>query len=333
MTYEGILGDLKKGNYAPIYLLHGEESYYIDKISSFIEKEILEEGEKAFNLAVLYGKEVDFKRVVDEARQFPMMSRYRVIVVKEAQDMRTLKKIELYAEKPSPQSIVVLCHKNKKVDKRNKYVKNIGKSGVVFESKKIYDNQLPGWISSYARTQGFQMAGDAAMLAAEYLGADLNKVSNEIDKLTLNIKDRKSINLEDVQNGIGISKDYNVFEFQKALGMRDGEKAFRIVNYFSENQKAHPLTLVIGNLYNYFNKLYALSHNMSAPDAQLQRVLGLPSPYFVKDYKAAAKSLGYKKIRGSFEVLKKADLASKGYGARHQTTKDILTDIVLGVIY
>jgi DNA polymerase-3 subunit delta len=332
LTYQAIIKDLEAKKYAPIYLLHGEESYYIDAISHYIEKNVLNEGEKAFNQAVLYGKEIEFKQVVDEARQFPMMAPYRVIIIKEAQEMRTLSKLEQYASNPSPTSILVIAHKHKKIDKRTRFVKNASKSGIVMESKRIYDNQLPGWITEHLKSKSVTIDYEASQLLADYLGTDLSKVSNELEKLLLNISNNK-ITADDVQEQVGISKDYNVFELQKAIGNRDGAKVFRIINYFSENEKNHPLPLVIGNLYNYFSKLYITIFNLKTPDNQLQRLIGLPSPYFVKEYKASARILGYDKIRTAFIALQQADLQSKGVGSRNKDSKAILTELALALIY
>ena len=331
MTYKSIISDLKAKKYAPIYLLHGDEPYYIDLITSYIESHVLDEGEKAFNQAVMYGKDIDFKQVVDEARQFPMMSPFRVVIVKEAQDMKTLSKLESYAEKPSPQSIVVLAHKYKKVDKRTKFVKTVAKTGIILESKKIYDNQLPGWISDHCKAKKVNIDFEASQLLADYLGTDLSKVSNELDKLLLNVSG-KHITADDVQEHVGISKEFNVFELQKAIGTKDAEKTFRILQYFSDNEKSHPLPLILGNLYNYFSKLYVTIYNLNAPDTKLQKLIGLPSPYFVREYKSAAKNLGYQKIRSAFLALKKADLESKGVGARNKNAKAILTEFGLSIM-
>lgn len=333
MTYPEIIKDLHNKKYAPLYLLHGDESFFIDQISQYIEKNVLTDGEKAFNQAVLYGKEIEFKQVVDEARQFPMMASHRVIIVKEAQEMKTFDKLEQYIENPSPQSIVVLCYKHKKLDKRKKFYKKADKTAVVFESKQLYDNQLPEWITDYLRQQNYNIDYRASSMVADYLGNDLSKISNELDKLILNIKKNETIKVEDIEEQIGISKDYNVFELQKALGMKDAEKVFRIIQYFSENEKAHPLPLVIGNLYSFFSKLYITAFNLKTPDSQLQRLLGLPSPYFVKEYKSSATNLGFSKIKSSFLALKKADLASKGYGSRNQTTKGTLQELAIEILF
>ena len=330
-TFQNIISELKAKKYAPIYLLHGDEPYYIDMITSFIENNVLSEGEKAFNQAILYGKEIEFKQVVDEARQFPMMAPFRVVIVKEAQDMRTLTKLESYFENPSPQSIVVIAHKHKKVDKRTKFAKNADKNGVVLESKKIYDNQLPGWITDHCKSKKISIEYEASLLLADYLGTDLSKVSNELDKLMLNVKG-KTITVDDIQEYVGISKDFNVFELQKAIGNKDTEKIFRILQYFSENEKSHPLPLILGNLYNYFSKLYITIYNLKTPDQKLQKLIGLPTPYFVKEYKSSAKNLGYQKIRTAFLALHKADLESKGVGARNKNAKAILTELGLSLV-
>ena len=332
MKAQAILKNLKDKSYAPIYLLHGDEAYYIDLITDYIENHVLEDAEKAFNQAVLYGKDVDFKQIVDEARQFPMMAPYRVVIIKEAQDMKTLTKLEKYAENPSPQSIVVIAHKHKKIDGRTKLAKNVSQKGILFESKKIYDNQLPGWITDACKNRKVSIDYEASVMLAEYLGTDLGKVSNEIDKLLLNVKSNK-ITLEDVQEQVGISKEYNVFEFQKALGTRDREKAFRIIEYFADNEKSNPLPLILGNLYNYYSKLYITVNNLNASDQQVQKLIGLPSPYFVKEYKLAAKNMGLHRIKASFLALQKADLRSKGVGARSKDNKAVLTELGLELLY
>ena len=332
MKAQSLLSDLKNKQYAPIYLLHGEEPYYIDLITDFIENHVLDDGEKAFNQAVLYGKDVDFKQIVDEARQFPMMASYRVIIVKEAQDMKSLNKLDHYASNPSPQSIVVIAYKHKKVDGRTKLAKNVAQKGVLFESKKIYDNQLPGWITDECKSRKVSIDYEASIMLAEYLGTNLSKVSNEIDKLLLNIKSNK-ITLEDVQEQVGISKEYNVFEFQKALGTRDREKAFRIIDYFADNEKNNPLPLILGNLYNYYSKLYTTVHHLRSNERELQRLIGLPSPYFVNEYKTAAKNMGYARIRNAFLALQKADLQSKGVGARSKDNRAILMELGVSLMY
>lgn len=333
MTFEAILKDLKNKKFSPIYLLHGDESYYIDKISSYIEHNVLSEGEKAFNQAVLYGKDTEFKTVVDEARQFPMMASHRVVIIKEAQDMRSLKDLATYAENPSPQSILVINHKHKKFDSRTKLAKAIKSNGILFESKKLYDNQVSGWISAYIEQKGFTISPDAAMITAEFLGTDLNKIANEMDKVIVNLKEEKNVSVDLIKEMVGISKDYNVFELQKAIGTMNTEKVFRIVEYFSSNPKSNPLVMVLSNLFGYFSKVYIAAYHSKKNDNELKTLLGLPSPYFVKDYRIAAQNFKGQKLINIFEALKLADLKSKGVGARNMEAKAILRDLMIAVFY
>jgi len=333
LTYEAIIKDLEAKKYSPIYLLHGDEPYYIDKISNYIEKNVLNPGEQSFNQAVLYGKDTEFKTVVDEARQYPMMASHRVVVIKEAQDMRTLKKLEAYAENPSPQSILVINHKYKKFDSRTKLAKAIKANGVLFQSKKLYDNKVPAWISGYLSNKGVNIAPDASMMAAEFLGTDLNKIANEMDKVIVNLEGQKSISADMIKEMVGISKDYNVFELQKAIGTMDTEKVFRIINYFAANEKANPLVMVLSNLYGYFFKVYTAAYHGKKNDNELKTLLGLPTPYFVKDYRIAAKNYKGQKLINIFDALKEADLKSKGVGARNQTSREVLRELMIQVFY
>jgi DNA polymerase-3 subunit delta len=333
LTFEAIIKDLKSQKYSPIYLLHGDEPYYIDKISNYIEKNVLNSGEQSFNQAILYGKDTEFKTVVDEARQYPMMANYRVVVIKEAQDMRSLKNLALYAENPSPQSILVINHKYKKFDSRTKLAKAIKANGVLFESKKLYENKIPAWINSYLSDKGVNIAPDASMMAAEFLGTDLNKIANEMDKVIVNLEGQKSISAEMIKEMVGISKDYNVFELQKAIGTMDTEKVFRIVNYFAANEKANPLVMVLSNLYGYFFKVYTAAYHGKKNDNELKTLLGLPTPYFVKDYRTAAKNFHGQKLINIFDALKEADLKSKGVGARNMNSREVLRDLMIQVFY
>ncbi len=313
--------------------MHGDEPYYIDKISNYIEKNVLNPGEQSFNQAVMYGKDTEFKAVVDEARQYPMMASHRVVIIKEAQDMRSLKSLAAYAENPSPQSILVINHKYKKFDTRTKLAKSIKAKGIIFQSKKLYDNKVPAWISSYLSNKGVNIAPDASMMAAEFLGTDLNKIANEMDKVIVNLEGKKSISAEMIKEMVGISKDYNVFELQKAIGTMDTEKVFRIVNYFAANPKANPLVMVLSNLYGYFFKVYTAAYHSKKNDIELKTLLGLPTPYFVKDYRIASRNFNGQKLINIFDALKDADLKSKGVGARNMDSREILRDLMIKVFY
>jgi DNA polymerase III subunit delta len=329
MTHEDIIKEIKKGKLHPVYFLHGDEPYFIDIVSDYIEKNVLSEGEKAFNQVVVYGKDTEFKTIIDEARQFPMMSDKRVIILKEAQDMKTLQELVSYIEKPSPQSILVICHKYKKVDKRTKFAKTLDANAVVFESKKLYQDKIAPWISSYIHNAGHSIQPSAADLLSEYLGSDLSKISNEVDKLILNIKQGESITVEDVRDQIGVSKDFDVFELQKTLGEKNFGKSSLIIKYFSENATANNPVMVVGSLFSYFNKVFITAVNLKESDQNLAKLLGLGTVFFVKDYKIAAKNYPVSQLKRIFKTLKTADLNSKGVGVRRGEPSAIYKDILI----
>jgi DNA polymerase III subunit delta len=329
MTHKDILKDLKAKKYQPIYFLHGEEPYYIDLISDYIEENVLNEGEKAFNQMVLYGKEIDFKMIVDEARQFPMMSERRVIIVKEAQNMSDIANLATYVERPSPQAIVVLCYKYKKLDKRTKFAKTIEANGVVFESKKLYDNQVADWISAYIKDKGVDVVPDAAHRLSEYLGTDLSVVINEVEKLLLSYPGIQKVSVQHVDEQINMSKEFNVFDLQKALGKRDFSMSSRIINYFQSNPAAGELVPTLSNLYSYFNKLIIIaSHSKSSPN-DLARMIGVPSPYIAQEYISAARNYSLPHLKEILIALKYADLHSKGVGMRKATAGEIFKDLIV----
>ncbi len=329
MSHEDIIKDVKQGKFHPVYFLHGDEAYYIDLVSDFIEKNILNEGEKAFNQVIVYGKDTEFKTIIDEARQFPMMSNYRVIILKEAQDMKTLQELASYIEKPSPQSILVICHKYKKLDKRTKFAKLLDSKAVVFESKKLYPDKIPPWISNYIRNLGYTIQPSAVDLLSEYLGSDLCKISNEVDKLILNVRKGESITAGDVKDQIGVSKDFDVFELQKALGEKNFAKSSLIMKYFGENASANPAVLIVSSLYTYFNKVFITAINLKESDQNLAKILGLSTAFFVKDYKTAASNYSPIHLKKIFQVLKIADLNSKGVGSRRSDDGSIYKDILI----
>ena len=330
MKYEKIMQDLKAGTYHPVYLLHGAESFFIDSVSSYIEKNALTDAEKSFNQIVLYGKDVDFKAVVDNARQYPMMSNRRVVILKEAQAMRTLKNLQSYIEKPSPQTVLVIAHKNKPLDKRTKFGKSVSKSAVILDSKNLYDNQVPAWISNYLKSQKLTIDPDAAQMLTEYLGQDLSKIVNEIDKMKINLKAGEKITAKIVQEGVGISRDYNVFELNKALSIWDYPKIMRIIYYFEENPKANPLVMVISNLFGYFTKVAITQQNIKANDADLARKTGV-NPFFVKDYRVAARTFRPAQIKQAFVSLHTADRHSKGMGMKAATPLGIMQQLVFEI--
>ncbi|MEL6143617.1 MAG: DNA polymerase III subunit delta, partial [Bacteroidota bacterium] len=256
MNFDQLLSAFGKKEFVPIYLLHGPEAYYIDQLEAAIEAHALQEHEKAFNHTIIYGKDADHLTIVDAARRFPMMAERQLVVLREAQDMRTLNQLAGYAEKPSPTTVLVICHKHKKLSGTTKLAKAIKKNGVSFEAKPLYDNQVPDWVQRYLKRRKYSIEPAASELLGEYLGTSLSKIANELDKLLLNVPTGTTITVKIVEEQVGISKDYNVFELNKALGMKDPVKANRIVNYFTANPKAGPLPVVLGSLYTYFSKLF-----------------------------------------------------------------------------
>ena len=335
MTFPQIIADLKQKQYKPVYFLHGNESYFIDAIADFIEKKVLSDGEKSFNQTILYGKETEFKQVVDTARRYPMMAPYQVVILKEAQEMRTLKELVTYVEKPAETTILVICHKHKKFDSRTKLGKILKKNAVLFESKKLYDNQLPDWIHNYLKTKGFTIKPNATALIAEYLGTDLSKVVNELDKLAINLPKGTDITQQHIQDNIGISKDYNVFELQKALGQKQVTKVNRIIKYFGANPKKSPMVMMVGSLYNYFSKVYMLHFLRHAGDPDILSALKLRSSFFLREYKATARNYSRPQTEKVLSILKEYDLKSKGVDNNTMSNPDseLLKEMVYRILH
>lgn len=332
LTYKAILKDLQKKKYAPIYFLSGEESYYIDKIASHIEKKILSESEVAFNLSVYYGKEIEFKQVIDSARQFPMMAPYRVVIIREAQHMRQIESLLKYVENPSPQTILVICYKNKKLDGRKKFGKVIKDKAIFLETKSLRDYQIEPWIKDEIQARGYKIHPEASMLLAEYLGGDLAKISSELDKLLMDREEADPIDTSIVQQRIGISKEYNVFELQKALGTRNVTKANTIMRYFAANKKKHPIQMINGYLFNYFSKLFIASSYQQLPDKELGSKMNLYNNYFIKDYRSASKYYSPVHIKKIFKILNEIDGKSKGIDNRSTSEGELMKELIMKIV-
>ncbi len=332
MTYQEVLQSLRKKEYQPVYFLHGPESYYIDLVARYLEQNVLTEGERAFNQLVLYGKDSDARSLIDTASRYPMMAPYQLVLLKEAQDMRSLTDLLPYIQKPVPTTILAICFKHKKFDKRTKFAKAVQKHATVMESKKLYDNKMPDWIQQYLREKKLQIEPAATHLIAEYLGTDLSKVANELDKLAINLAPGTTVNPKIVQDNIGISKDYNVFELQNALGSRNIAKAQRIVRYFIANPKNNPLVVVIGALYNFFSKVY-IAHSMKGvSDRELSQALGLRSDFFLRDYKMAMRHFNRPKTESVISVLREYDLKSKGVDSHNTPPGELLREMVYKIL-
>lgn len=313
MTFDEILRDIKARQFRPIYFLHGEEPFFIDQIAEAIEANALPEAEKTFNQTILYGKDTDHLALLDALRRYPMMSERQVVVLREAQEMKSLAELTAYLENPMQSTLFVVCHKHKKMDLRTKFGKALqGKNIVLFESKKLYDNQVPEWIAGYCKSQKRPIEPQAAALLAEYLGTDLAKIANELDKLSLNLPTGTAINTAHVQEYVGISKDYNVFELQKAFAVRDLPKIARIREYFAANIRKNSLIVTISSLFAYFSKVYMLHALKGSPDAELLKALDLRSDWFLKEYKIAANNYSLPQTIRVIALLKEYDLRSKG---------------------
>lgn len=311
MTYEQIISELKNKVYHSIYFLSGEEPYYIDKISDFIEDNVLNETEKEFNQTILYGEETDVQTIISCAKRYPMMANYQVVIVKEAQRIEEIEELQRYVENPLKSTILVICYKYKKTDKRKIFSKKIIENGVLFESIKIYENKIPTWINSYVAEKGHKISAKATAILAEYLGNDLSKIVNEINKIIINIPKDSEITHQLVFDNIGISKDFNIFELQNALGKKDILKANQIINYFGDTPKENPLIKNLIFLYNFFNKIL-LFHSLN--DKSRNNVASALSvnPVFVNDYIIAGKNYSLAKIVKIFFYLREYDLKAKG---------------------
>ena len=332
MTFEQIISDIHGKKYAPIYFLMGEEPYFIDVISDTIEEEVLDETEKAFNQIVVYGRDVDIDTVATHAKSFSMMGGYMVVIVKEAQDLKNIEDFEKYLDVIPPTTILVFDYKYKKLDKRRALAKKIDKMGVLFESKKLYENNIPGWIQSYLAEKGYAITPKATQMLTDFLGTDLHKVRNELDKLIIALPKSKKIDDADVERNIGISKDYNVFELQNAIGRRDIMKANQIVNYFGDNGKDNPLLVTAISLYGYFTKILKVHYATDPSQNALATALGV-NPFFVRDYQQAARNYSVADCVKCIAVLREFDLKSKGYNSGEVSEKDLYREMIFKLLH
>lgn len=312
LTFSEILSDLKKKQFKPLYFLHGTEPFFIDAISDYIEKNALSEAEKAFNQVVLYGGEVDHIAVIDYARRYPMMAPFLVVILKEAQEMKDLKELAKYAQQPLQSTILVISHKHKSFNINTKFGKLLQEKGLVFESKRLYDNQLVSWITEHVKTLHLKISPSAAELLAEYLGTDLSVVARELGKLSLHLQAETEITPRHVETYVGISREYNVFELQKALSLRDRSKASRIMQNFIANPKSNPFIMTVASLAGFFTKVYMLHFIKNESDQVVQKKLGLRSTYALRDYRAALRNYPLAKTEQIIGELKKYDLMAKG---------------------
>lgn len=327
-----ILSDLQKGEIHPIYFLSGEESYFIDLIADYIEANVLDESEKGFNQMVLYGRDVTVDDIIGNAKRYPMMADRQVVIVREAQELsRTIDKLASYVENPQPSTVLVICYKYKKLDKRKGLAKALKKNGVHYENKKLYENQVGDWLRDVLSKDGYKINPKAAHILVEYLGTDLSKVRNEINKLMLILPKGSEITPEAIEENIGISKDFNNFELRKAVGERDIVKAQRISVYFTQNPKDNPLVLTISSLFGFFSNLLKY-HGLPQKDkGTVAKALGV-NPYFVGEYTSAARHYPMKRVSAAIALLREADVKSKGVGASAFATPDLLKELLVKIM-
>jgi len=332
MTFNQIMADLKSKKYKPIYFLEGDEPYYIDEITNYIAKNVLTESERAFNFSQHYGKDVDISLIDNSARRFPMMSKYQVIIVKEAQNIKKIEDIGFYAQKPLSSTILVFNYKYKTLDKRKKVYKDIEKSGIIFESKKLYDNQVPDWIYNYLREQKREIDPIATRLLTDFLGTDLSKIVNELDKLIISIGENEKITPKLIEENVGISKDFNNFELNTAIINKDILKANRIIDYFGKNQKDNPLVLTIISIFYLFSKVLA-THYIKNPDPKVIAAELKVNPFFVKDYITASKKYNIQKTVDIISYLREYDLKSKGYNNASIEPGELLKELIFKILH
>ncbi len=328
MSVEKILGDWKKLKFKPVYWLEGEEEYYIDQLIDYAEHRILTEAETAFNLTVFYGKDADWTAIVNACRRYPMFAERQVVLLKEAQQMREIDKLEAYIEKPLPSTVFVVAYKEKKVDGRSKLAKLLKEKAELFTTKKMYDNHLPEWTSGLINSKGYEITQKALLLLVDHIGNDLTRINNEIDKLLVNLTGRTSISEDDIERYVGISKEYNVFELQDAFAKKDRVKAIRIIQYFESNPKAGPIQLILPSIYNFFSKAYMISGLAGGDEKSIAAAIGVP-PYFVKDYLTAIRNYNYEGIEAGLLLLHSYNLKSIGIGSPGTEDASLLKELVV----
>lgn len=328
MTAEKIIGDLKKKAFKPVYWLEGEEDYFIDQVVNFAEHQLLPESEAGFNLTVMYGKDTDWATVVNACRRYPMFAEFQVVILKEAQEMRQIEKLEAYVDKPLGSTVLVVAYKSKKVDGRTRLAKLLKEKGVLLTTKKLYDNELPDWTQNMVRSKGFTITNKALFLLIDHIGNDLSRLRNEIDKLALNLGERTSITEDDIERYIGVSKEFNVFELQQALGSRDMYKAIRIIQYFEANPKAAPIQLILPSLYNFFSKVLLVYASPSKDENTVATTIGV-NRFFARDYLQAAQRYSQAGVEKILLLLHHYNLRSIGINDGGTEDTQLLKEFVV----
>lgn len=332
MSYQSIIQDVKNGKLSPVYLLHGEEAFFIDQIEAAIEQNVLSESEKAFDQTICYGKDIDVRTLIDLVSKYPMMSSRQVVIVREAQELKKIEELAAYVKAPMKSTILVLSHKYKKVDGRTQFAKTAASNGVVFESKPVPDYQISEWIGNCLKEHKISTTPDVQAVLAETLGNDLSKITNEIEKIKLNLPEGTKLDRNLIDKYIGISKDFSVFELNRFIGERNTVKLMKTVMHFNANAKKNPITVTIANLFSYFNKIYMLHQLRSASETEQAKALKLGTAFFLKEYRAAAAKYSPKQCEQVISLLREYDLKSKGAGNVNATHEDLLKEMCVRIV-
>lgn len=327
MAAEKIIAGWKKKQYKPVYWLEGEEDYYIDQVVNYAEHNILSESEAGFNLTVFYGKDANWADIINACRRYPMFAERQVVLLKEAQQMRDIDKLESYIENPLSSTILVVSYKEKKVDGRTSLSKLLKKNAEVLTTKKMYDNQLPDWTDELVQSKGYEINPKALLLLVDHIGNDLARINNEVEKMLVNLGSRKTITEDDIENYVGVSKEYNPFELQSAIVKKDLAKAIRIIQYFEANPKAAPIQLILPTLYNLFSKSYMIFGQSAKDDKTVAANIGV-NPFFVKDYMAVSKNYGYDGVEAALLLLHTYNLRSIGINNAPSSDASLLKEMV-----
>ena len=332
MTFEAIVKDLNARKFSPIYFLDGDEPYFIDDVLHFLENEVLNESERSFNQTILYGKDTDVPTIIAEAKRYPMMAPYQVVIIKEAQYLKDIDDLIAYAENPQPTTILAIGYKGKTLDKRKKFGKLISKNFVHATSKKLYENQIQSWVETHLRKMGFKVSPKASVLLAQSVGADLSRLNNEINKLKLVVKPGGDITAQVIEENIGISKDYNNFELTKAIGVKDVLKCNTIAKHFSKDPNHNHIVASIGVIFSFFNKImiyHALPDKSQKSVASALRV----NPFFVGEYFTAASNYPLSKCRAVVSYLRDYDMRSKGVNNSQTSQYDLMRELLYKILH
>ncbi|WP_334167359.1 DNA polymerase III subunit delta [Phocaeicola paurosaccharolyticus] len=334
ITYEDIIKGVRNHDYKPVYFLMGEESYYIDKIADFIADTVLKENEKEFNQIIAYGNDVDIATIISTAKRYPMMSDYQVVIIKEFQNVNNIDELSFYLQNPQPTTILVLCYKNGVIDKRKKLTADIQKVGILFDSKKMKDAQIPMFVSSYLKRKSIDIEPKAAELMAEFVGSDLSRLSSELEKLIISLsKNEKRITCDHIERNIGISKDYNNIELRNALIYKDVLKANKIVKYFNDNPKTNPIQLTLSMLFNFYSNLMLAYYAPVKNEQGIAQQLGLKFAWQAKDYLSAMNKYTGVKVMNIISDIRCCDASSKGIGGNSISNGDLLKELVFKILH